>query len=81
MRLVDQRFAGMALGIGMQKIIGRIHAIDIQILNKVKVHLINKQIFPCAITVLDGDGIDFLLGLDMLKRYQVDFLTIILVLN
>lgn len=26
----------MALGVGMQKIIGRIHAIDIQILNKVK---------------------------------------------
>lgn len=41
MRLVDKRYAGTALGVGQAKIIGRIHAIDMQISNKVK----NNQIF------------------------------------
>jgi DNA damage-inducible protein 1 len=28
LRLVDKRFAGVAVGVGSSKIIGRIHAID-----------------------------------------------------
>lgn len=35
MRLVDKRYAGTALGVGQAKIIGRIHATDMQIANKV----------------------------------------------
>ena len=34
MRLVDKRYAGTALGVGQAKIIGRIHAIDMQIANQ-----------------------------------------------
>jgi len=35
MRLVDTRFAGMAVGVGTAKIVGKIHAYDIRVLNKV----------------------------------------------
>ena len=38
MRLVDKRYAGTALGVGQARIMGRIHAIDMQIGNKVKLH-------------------------------------------
>lgn len=36
MRLVDRRFAGMALGVGQQKIIGRVHIAELQIMDKVR---------------------------------------------
>jgi hypothetical protein len=35
MRLVDTRFAGMAIGVGTAKIMGKIHAYDIKVLHKV----------------------------------------------
>lgn len=35
MRLVDTRFHGMAMGVGTQKIIGKVHAVEIQINDKV----------------------------------------------
>ncbi|KAM3128724.1 hypothetical protein pb186bvf_019136 [Paramecium bursaria] len=60
-RLLDKRFSGVAVGVGTQKILGKIHAVDIQIMDK---------FIPCSLTILEGDGIDFLLGLDMLKRFQ-----------
>jgi DNA damage-inducible protein 1 len=79
--LVDTRFAGVAVGVGTGKILGRIHIVQLQIGNA---H------FPCSVTVMDDmtlgggaasasgkedDGapkpkdMDFLLGLDMLKRH------------
>ena len=76
MRLVDKRYAGTALGVGQAKIIGRIHAIDMQIANKVWNNKILRKFFickfvTCSLTILDDDKIDFLFGLDMLKRHEV----------
>mmetsp|Transcript_16647 Transcript_16647/g.46609 ORF Transcript_16647/g.46609 Transcript_16647/m.46609 type:complete len:502 (+) Transcript_16647:105-1610(+) len=78
--LVDERFAGYALGVGRGKILGRVHIAHLQI---------GETHFPFTITVMDNEGLptaaaaskpqpsssqthqdmDFLLGLDMLKRH------------
>lgn len=51
----------MAMGIGTSKILGRIHASDLEILGKK---------FTCSLTVLEDNKVEFLLGLDNLKRHQ-----------
>lgn len=61
LRLLDTRFQGMAVGVGSAKIVGRIHLTTMQV---------GQSHFPITITVLDQKGMDFLLGLDMLKRHQ-----------
>ncbi|XP_019868049.1 protein DDI1 homolog 2 isoform X4 [Aethina tumida] len=61
MRLVDTRWAGIAKGVGVQKIIGRIHMVQIQIEN---IYL------TTSFSVLEEQPMDMLLGLDMLKRHQ-----------
>ena len=61
MRLVDSRFHGMAQGVGVDKILGRIHAINLEIGG---VH------FDCCFHILENSKIDMLFGLDMLKRHQ-----------
>lgn len=62
MRLVDTRWAGIAKGVGVQKIIGRIHMVQIQIEN---------DYLTTSFSVLEEQPMDMLLGLDMLKRHQV----------
>lgn len=61
MRLVDSRWAGIAKGVGVQKIIGRIHMVQIQIEN---------DYLTSSFSVLEQQPMDMLLGLDMLKRHQ-----------
>mmetsp|Transcript_25677 Transcript_25677/g.36224 ORF Transcript_25677/g.36224 Transcript_25677/m.36224 type:complete len:478 (-) Transcript_25677:109-1542(-) len=64
--LIDTRFEGTAVGVGTGKILGRIHIVSLQI---------QQYHFPVSVTVMDdsqglGDkNMDFLLGLDMLKRH------------
>ena len=64
MRLVDSRFSGIAKGVGVQKIIGRIHMVQIQI---------ETDYLTTSFSVLKEQPMDMLLGLDMLKRHQVRF--------
>jgi DNA damage-inducible protein 1 len=61
LRLMDVRFAGMAKGVGTAKILGRVHAVKVQI---------GKSFFISSFTILDNDSMDFLFGLDQLKKHQ-----------
>lgn len=67
LHLLDTRFEGTAVGVGTGKILGRIHIAQMKV---------NGHYFPCSITVMDSDkglgdkNMEFLLGLDMLKRHR-----------
>jgi DNA damage-inducible protein 1 len=62
MRLLDTRCAGMAVGVGSQRILGRVHALSIKLGN---------AFLPCSVSVLEKDDEpSFIFGLDMLKRHQ-----------
>lgn len=60
-KLMDTRFAGMAIGVGSSRILGRVHAANMEILG---------QEFICSFTVLEDNKVEFLFGLDNLKRHQ-----------
>jgi len=67
LHLLDTRFSGTAVGVGTGKILGRIHLAQMQV---------DNHYFPCTITIMDSEeglgdkNMDFLLGLDMLKRHR-----------
>lgn len=62
MRLVDRRFATVAVGVGTQKVIGKVHLGTVQI---------GDDMLTTAFQVLQNQSEDMLLGLDMLRRHQV----------
>lgn len=67
LHLVDDRFHGVAVGVGTGKIMGKIHMVELTI---------GGYDFPCSITVMDSEAglgdtnMDCLFGLDMLKRHR-----------
>ncbi|XP_065323379.1 protein DDI1 homolog 2-like isoform X2 [Gordionus sp. m RMFG-2023] len=61
LRLADKRWAGIAKGVGVQNIIGRIHLTQMVIENA---HI------ACSFSILENQPMDVLLGLDILRRYQ-----------
>eukprot|EP00736_Rhodelphis_marinus_P011126 Rmarinus@m.27817 len=61
LRLLDRRWGGMAKGVGESKIVGRIHMVMMEM---------GGHHFPVSISVLENQTMDFLFGLDMLRRHQ-----------
>jgi len=62
LRLLDTRFQGIAKGVGTAKILGRVHLALLSV---------GDQVLECTFTVLESFGYDILLGLDMMRKYQV----------
>ncbi|KAL0006388.1 hypothetical protein SO802_013949 [Lithocarpus litseifolius] len=58
---MDQRYKSIAQGVGQSEILGRIHVAPIKIGN---------IFYPCLFTVLDSPNMEFLFGLDMLRKHQ-----------
>ena len=58
---MDTRFAGTAVGVGTGKILGRVHMTQMRLGN---------SFFPVSITILESNSMEFLLGLDTLKRHR-----------
>ena len=58
---IDERFAGMAVGVGSQKIVGKVLQAQIKV---------GSAFLACSLSILEGQKMEFIFGLDMLKRHQ-----------
>uniref|UniRef100_A0A0D6R3V1 DNA damage-inducible protein 1 n=1 Tax=Araucaria cunninghamii TaxID=56994 RepID=A0A0D6R3V1_ARACU len=63
LRLLDKRYTGIARGVGQSAIVGRIHVAPIKI---------GTVFYPCTFTVLDSPDLEFIFGLDMLRKHQCE---------
>lgn len=63
LRLVDKRMGGTALGVGQQKILGRIHMVEVQLND-------GAVLVPFSFSVLQNQVMDIIFGLDQLRRHQ-----------
>jgi DNA damage-inducible protein 1 len=61
-QLLDTRFKGVAKGVGTAGIVGKVHLTEV---------VVGHQTFAMSITVMaDQTQIDFILGLDVIRKYQ-----------
>ena len=58
---INEVFQGTAVGVGTQKIVGKVPRVHIKVGNA------NLE---CSLSVLEGQKMEFIFGLDMLKRHQ-----------
>jgi DNA damage-inducible protein 1 len=58
---IDERFAGVARGVGTQKIRGKVLQAQVKV---------GSAYLPCSLSILEGQTMEFIFGLDMLKRHQ-----------
>ncbi|KAK9209975.1 hypothetical protein WN944_002344 [Citrus x changshan-huyou] len=86
LRLLDDRYRGVAHGVGQSEILGRIHVAPIKVSNLLlfvdvkepfslrcgdRVFIeIGNVFYPCSFVVLDSPNMEFLFGLDMLRKHQ-----------
>ncbi|PFH36026.1 ubiquitin family protein [Besnoitia besnoiti] len=61
LRLMDTRYRGVAQGVGKTEIVGKIHLATLKL---------GQRFFPSSFTVLQDNKVEFLFGLDLLRRYQ-----------
>ena len=61
MRLCDTRFAGVAKGVGTARILGRVHSVKVAV---------GGVTFLSSFTILDDNSMDFLFGLDQLRKHR-----------
>eukprot|EP00741_Cyanophora_paradoxa_P010092 tig00020515_g9770.t1 len=61
-RLIDNRFQGVARGVGMARIIGKVHLSDLKF---------GETILPASFTILEDPSIDLLFGLDLLMKFRM----------
>ncbi|KAH8960644.1 hypothetical protein BDL97_05G006700 [Sphagnum fallax] len=61
LRLLDRQYTGIAKGVGQSEIVGRIHVAPLKI---------GRNYYPCSFTVLDQSDLEFIFGLDMLRKHQ-----------
>lgn len=60
---IDKRFAGKAFGVGSSDILGRIDGLNMRV---------GPVSFQSRVSVLNNAGVDFLIGLDFLKRFRCE---------